>query len=275
MDNGWQRKCLWRFVISSLVGFICVPTLAHSLETYSFQEKNNATFHFNHELSNEFRQYNCEIFSLNSNHPFYVNGDVDQTSLRPEQRGRFLVRIAKARTNVTVSVYIREIVKTDAGVYIVTIRETIADKFKDSIYDAYIKVNPVPPKPDCEIYPSKYGNQSREMHCKTTVEGDINGKVICFQDSDEAVSLHHSNQSNELFSVFLVRIASPVNCCFLEDNVASDTNSCNHFVHGFYEEEIASASVTNGIQMKELLSGDPIVLNTSKTYSGQLEGMYS
>ena len=196
------HDCLQRFVVSSLTVVMCIPTLNHAFTTYSFLENTNATFHFNHELSNEFCQYNCEIFSLNSNHPFYVNGDVDQTSLRPEQRGRFLVRIAKAGTNVTVSVYIREIIKIDIGVYVVTIRETIADKFEDSIYDADIKVTRVPPKAECVVHLTEYGNEAREIHCKARLEGEIKGKVNCFQDSEEALALYQTTNSNdELFSV--------------------------------------------------------------------------
>ena len=62
------------------------------------------------------------MFTLNSEHPFYTNKELNPSALQPDQQGRFQVNHSQRDRNVTVTLLINNIQETDKGVYILLVQ---------------------------------------------------------------------------------------------------------------------------------------------------------
>ena len=116
-----------------------VYQLTYALESYRFNKGSNASIDFTHQLDGSYIVA-CELFSLDTPHPFYVNKQIDPTALRSDQQGRFSATTVNNGTHLRVKLHIEEIQEKDSNVYILTIRETKNGVPIDYIMDAQITV---------------------------------------------------------------------------------------------------------------------------------------
>ena len=214
-------------------GIRCVS----SLQTHKFRKGENVSFIFRHNLSNHDSRYVCEAYSLNANQPFYANGQMNPDILYESQRGRFDVRIKTVGNQVSIHVSICEIDDMDSGVYIVTVRETTDDGVdKDSIYDVYIKIMEPPSKANCStnLYRLYRDIDVMRVMCTCTVGSEGNERIICYQNSAEAIPVHSRNArigDQIIRASFWANARFPVNCCTVDVDARSDPQTCTDFHH--------------------------------------------
>ena len=129
---------------------IC-PTL--SLPSYDFRQGADATVLFQHTLRTDGSSFSCELFTINSELPFYTNGNLQPDNLEKDQRERFAVDVSKRGRTVDIILKLEDMQEKDGGVYILSLREITDRIVRTHIYDAFLNVFVPPPTATCEVHP--------------------------------------------------------------------------------------------------------------------------
>ena len=108
-------------LLLQVIIILVVIWLISALDNYQFNEGINASINFTLEL--EYSLVAFEMFTLNSEQPFYTNKALNPLALLPDQRGRFKVGSFQTGSNFTVQLNISNIQQMDEGVYIVIVQE--------------------------------------------------------------------------------------------------------------------------------------------------------
>ena len=197
------------------------------MKIYRFNEGESKSVDFTHQLDGSYLA--CELFSLDTPHPFYVNKQIDPTALRPDQQGRFNVKTFNNATHLRVTLLIEEIQENDSNVYILTIRETKNGVPIDYIMDAQITVMQPPHEAKCNIIEFPNHSQWCMVDCQALQNINRDSNIICYQNLQK-VSMSMSNVSpTEIRTLFGVKNDSTIKCCSCYINHDKDPASCFDF----------------------------------------------
>ena len=217
---------------------LCLGTLgilvgcAYSLEYYEFRHGADASVTFNVEMQ-EGSVYSSEIFTLNDDRPFYTGEQVVQESLHPSQVGRLDVETRRKGNLLAVTLDIREVKESDAGVYILSVRED-GPRSRSTIVDAYVDVILPPGRANCTVVPSSYSDDWLEVRCSATAGSDGGGFLACYQDGKKAAFLEPVDRSEAALTATFwmqIQMSTSINCCSFEANYEKDPAQCTDFTH--------------------------------------------
>ena len=242
---------------------LCINLLtqAPGLETYIFRKGTNASVTFIHVLSGPNSSYSSELFTLDSQFPFYGNGMLHTNILRPAQQSRFSVFLHDhTERNLTVILIIENIEKIDENVYILTIRENTDGIFQNFIYDAYLSIHLPPGIAQCSLDFCFDTLKVCEISCEATLGSDGGGQLHCYQDSQTAVIRKPlERSSNQMTSIFWVSTLSTVQCCSSESNSHTDLVSCVDYIHVFFDDAFSTSPQPDSFSEEEPIT-EPIKL---------------
>ena len=259
----FQQKSM-EIQIHRLLGvLLCINLLtqAPGLETYIFPKGTNASVAFIHILSGPNSSYSSELFTLDSQFPFYGNGMLHTNILRPAQQSRFCVFLDDHRErNLTVILIIENIEKIDENVYILTIRENNDGIFQNFIYDAYLSVHLPPGIAQCSLDFCSDTLKVCEISCEATLGSDGGGQLHCYQNSQTAVIRKPlERSSNQITAIFWVSTLSTVQCCSSESNSHTDLASCMDYTHVFFDDAHSTSPQPDSFSEEEPIT-EPIKL---------------
>ena len=215
---------------------------ACSLENYDYREGTNALIDFSLELEPSTVNVAFEMFTLNSEQPFYTNNELNPDALQLEQHGRFNVTSSQSGRDLTVNLIIDKIQKTDEGVYILIVQE-MNDEKREHILDANLEVI-LPGLAECSVVDSDYSAKSNQVHCQAAFGSDDTDSVMCYQNSEKALLYGPITRSEtHIIADFWMYIDSPIVCCTIQGDSPINEGSCSDFTHippGFHSATTAS-----------------------------------
>ena len=215
---------------------------ACSLENYEYREGTNAIINFLLELEYSTEDVAFEMFTLNSEQPFYTNNELNPDALLPEQQGRFNVTSSKSGRDLTVNLTIYKIQKTDEGVYILIVQE-MNDEIREHILDANLEVI-LPGLAECSVVDSDYSTKLNQVHCQAAFGSDDTDSIMCYQNSEKALLYGPIARSDtHIAAVFWMYIDSPIFCCTIQGDSPINEGSCSDFTYippGFHSSTTAS-----------------------------------
>ena len=252
-----------------LLTLMVVSQLTYALESYRFNKGSNVSIDFAYQLDGSYLA--CELFSLDTPHPFYVNKQIDPTALRSDQQGRFSATTVINGTYLRVTLHIEEIQESDSNVYILTIRETKYGELVDHIMDAQIRVIHPPGKATCHIIDFPNSSPWCMVNCQALHNINRDGNIICYQDLQK-VPIFKSNVSPaKIRTIFLMQNGSAIKCCSCDVNQDKDPKSCSDFEYNPPNDYSQLRSVTSEQTEHTQVIHQHETTNSIQTQGGILE----
>ena len=207
--------------------------LAFALKNYRFREGSDASIDFSLEIQKTSTEIRFEMFTLNSEHPFYTNRELNPSALQPDQQERFQVTHSQRDRNFTATLIINNIQENDKGVYILIVQEGNGQT-EDHILDANVDVITPPGKAECRVINTNYSAQLRQVECRATASNDESASLMCYQKSEKAPLYEPiTYSSSHIIAFFWMNVKYPINCCSLDSMSIHIPASCSDFVLPF------------------------------------------